>query len=417
MISIILILLFLFIILLIRYINLSKTLKELNLSLKQISKGNRSDYLTPSGIKDFGETIKEIGLFIEDLLERMRVIEKDKKRIEAVLMNISDGILITDIHDTVRFSNYAACKLLSTDESIEGKKLIEITRNINLIDLIKKSIEQKKMMLDELIISKNNKEIHLIATAIPLFLEDSVVDIVITLHDVTRLKKLEEMRKDFVANVSHEIKTPLTAIKGFTETLLDGALNDKDNALRFLNMIKNHSDRLNRLVDDLLALSRIELGDIKMNTSKVDINNIIETVFLTLSEKATQKGLTLKKIIPLEIEAIEADRDKLIQILLNLVENSIKFTEKGEILVGLDKSDGKKIIYVQDTGIGIPQNHIHRLGERFYRVDRARSRELGGTGLGLAIVKHLVNAHGWNMAIESEINKGTRVNIIIGNHS
>lgn len=413
MILIIIILLLILVLLFIRYISVSKKLKELNLSLKQISKGNLSALLSSSGIKNIDETTKEIGLFIENLIEKNNIIEKDKKRIEAVLRNISDGILISDIQGIIKFTNNAAFNLLSANESIEGKKLIEITRNIKLIDIIKNAVEKKKIISEELSLSRNHQEIHLIATAIPLLSEDSVTDVVITLHDITRLKKLEEMRKDFVANVSHEIKTPLTAIKGFTETLIDGALNDKENALRFLNMIKNHSDRLNRLVDDLLALSRIELGDIKMNITEVDIDNVVETVFLTLREKALQKGLFLKKSIPSGIKTIKADRDKLIQILLNLVDNGIKFTEKGEVTVGVDELEGGQILFVQDTGVGIPQNHIHRLGERFYRVDRARSRELGGTGLGLAIVKHLVHAHGWNMKIQSELNKGTRVNISI----
>ncbi|MBU4321049.1 MAG: PAS domain-containing sensor histidine kinase, partial [Nitrospinae bacterium] len=252
----------------------------------------------------------------------------------------------------------------------------------------------------------------------------------------TRLKQLEDVRKDFVANVSHEIKTPITAIKGFAETLLGGAIDDKENASRFLQAIKNHSERLNSLVEDLLTLSRIEFGDIKIEKTAVSLDDVIDTVFTTLRDKAEVKGIYLKKEIPENLGEIKTDRNRLTQILLNLVDNGIKFTETGGVTVrvrslesgvwsekdlisGL-KTPNSKLqnfveILVEDTGIGIPQKHLSRLGERFYRVDSSRSRELGGTGLGLAIVKHLVKAHGWEMKIESTQGKGTIVSILCRN--
>jgi two-component system phosphate regulon sensor histidine kinase PhoR len=229
-----------------------------------------------------------------------------------------------------------------------------------------------------------------------------------------------------VANVSHEIKTPITAIRGFAETLLEGALDDKENAYKFLETIKNHSERLNSLVSDLLTLSRIELGDIKIEKETVDLNNVVDTVFETLKEKAQSKGLYLKKEISPMAPEVRADRNRLIQILLNLVDNGIKFTEKGGVTIKVQSvrenpelltlnSQPRNFteISVEDTGIGIPKKHLSRLGERFYRVDKARSREMGGTGLGLAIVKHIVKAHDWEMQIESIPGKGTTVKIIV----
>jgi two-component system phosphate regulon sensor histidine kinase PhoR len=251
----------------------------------------------------------------------------------------------------------------------------------------------------------------------------------LSFHDITRLRQLEDMRKDFVANVSHEIKTPITAIKGFAETLLGGAIDDKENASKFLQTIKNHSERLNSLVEDLLTLSRIELGDIKIEKTAVSLDDVIDTVFTTLRKKADIKGLYLRKEIPENLGEIRADRNRLTQILLNLVDNGIKFTETGGVtviirsekdLISELKTQNSKLadfleISVEDTGIGIPQKHLPRLGERFYRVDSSRSRELGGTGLGLAIVKHLVKAHGWEMKIESTQGKGTIVSILCRN--
>jgi two-component system phosphate regulon sensor histidine kinase PhoR len=270
-------------------------------------------------------------------------------------------------------------------------------------------------------------------TAAPFSVRGELSGVVLAFHDITRLKQLENVRKDFVANVSHEIKTPITAIKGFAETLLEGALDDRENAYKFLGTIKNHSERLNSLVSDLLTLSRIELGDIKIEKESVSLDNVIDSVFETLREKAQSKGLYLRKVISPGPQEIKADRNRLIQILLNLVDNGIKFTEQGGVTVKVrsaefemwNKEVSKGIpqseiaiphsleISVEDTGIGIPKKHLSRLGERFYRVDKARSRELGGTGLGLAIVKHLVKAHGWAMEIESTPGKGTVVKIII----
>jgi two-component system phosphate regulon sensor histidine kinase PhoR len=266
------------------------------------------------------------------------------------------------------------------------------------------------------------------ATAAPFYSSNTgeeLAGVVLTFHDITRLRKLEEIRKDFVANVSHEIKTPITAIKGFAETLLEGALDDRENARKFLETIKNNSERLNSLVNDLLTLSRIELGAITITKTFVNLDEVLDTVFETLKEKTRSKDLYLKKQITPEIKEIHADRDRLIQILLNLVDNGIKFTEKGGVTVKV-KSEEKYPelltlnsqlrdfveISVEDTGIGIPKKYLARLGERFYRVDRARSRELGGTGLGLAIVKHLVNALGWEMKIESTEGRGTLVRLI-----
>jgi two-component system phosphate regulon sensor histidine kinase PhoR len=290
------------------------------------------------------------------------------------------------------------------------------------MELIESVVEKKEKVSREIEITRPG-DLYILATATPFYSpkpENELSGVVLLFHDITRLRKLEEMRKDFVANVSHEIKTPITAIKGFAETLIEGALNDRDNALKFLGTIRNHSERLNSLVNDLLTLSSIELGDILITKKTFNLNEIIDTVFATLQEKAQGKGLYLRKEATPEIMEIDADRDRLIQILINLVDNGIKFTDTGGITI-IVKSEKLQVeeeekdfitISVADTGAGIPKKHLPRIGERFYRVDSARSRELGGTGLGLAIVKHLVKAHGWEMKIESTEGQGTTVHLI-----
>ncbi len=381
--------------------------------LKELSSGNMSARLFTSRPGKLDTIARDIIAIIEKTSIRLGFAEAEMQRMEAILRGMSDGVLITDMHDTVILANRTFKKLLSVTENIEGKQIMDVVRNAQLIEIVRRALESWEIISDEISVARGNREIFLIATAVPIYSEDSVRGIVLTLHDITRLRQLEEVRKDFVANVSHEIKTPITAIKGFAETLLDGALDDKDNAVRFLIMIKNHSERLNSLVDDLLALSGIELGDVKINKTEVSLEQVIDTVFLMLKDKADRKGLYLSKELPQSAQAIAADKDKLIQIIINLVDNGIKFTEKGGVTVGIDNTGGRVALFVQDTGIGIPSRYLIRLGERFYRVDSARSRELGGTGLGLAIVKHLVGAHGWSMRIESQYGNGTRVNVII----
>ena len=400
-----------------RLSRISSSIKEISYFLKELSAGNLNARLFPKGKGGIDDIAKDIASLMEKTKTRLDFAEAEMQRMEAILRGMSDGVLITDVRGMVILANQPFRSLISANEDIEGKQIMEVLRNAQLIDIFRKTLESERVISEEISVSGPHKDMYLIATAVPVYSRDlagdSVTGTVLTLHDITRLKQLEEMRKDFVANVSHEIKTPITAIKGFAETLLDGAMDDRGNAVRFLGMIKSHSERLNSLVDDLLTLSRIELGDIPIKKTEVGMENVIDTVFMTLREKADRKGLYLKKAISDGTQTIYADKDKLIQITLNLVDNGIKFTEKGGVTVGIDETGGRVTLYVQDTGVGVLPIHLHRLGERFYRVDRARSRDLGGTGLGLAIVKHLVSAHDWNMRIESETGKGTRVNIII----
>lgn len=396
-----------------RLSRISASIKEISVLLKELSSGNLDARLFPKGKGELDGIVTDIASLMEKTKTRLDFAETEMQRMEAILRGMSDGVLITDIRGMVILANQPFRSLMSVNDDIEGKQIMEVLRNAQLIDIFRNALESGRITSEEISISRPHKDMHLIATAVPVYSGDSVTGTVLTLHDITRLKQLEEMRKDFVANVSHEIKTPITAIKGFAETLLDGAMDDKENAVRFLGMIKAHSERLNSLVDDLLTLSRIELGDITIKKTEVNVEQIVDTVFMTLREKADRKGLYLKKAISDGTQTIYADKDKLIQIMLNLIDNSIKFTEKGGVTVGIDETGGRITLYVHDTGIGVSPNHLHRLGERFYRVDRARSRELGGTGLGLAIVKHLVSAHDWNMRIESEYGHGTKVNIII----
>lgn len=396
-----------------RHYRISLSAIEIKRFIQDLSAGNLNARLFLKTKTPLDEIIKGINSFLEVTKAKLDSADEEMQRMEAILRGMTDSVLIVDTTGGILLANRPFRKIFRVDKNIEKKQFMEVIRNSQLIDIFRKAMDSWEIISEEIIVSRPDRDIYLIATAVPIYSGDSVSGIVLTLHDITRLNQLEQIRTDFIANVSHEIKTPITAIRGFTETLLETAINDKENAEKFLQMIKNHSERLNSLVDDLLTLSRIEFGDIRVQKTVIDIEEVIDTVISTFREISQKKGLYLKKNIPEDKISIFADKNRLIQILLNLVDNGIKFTEHGGVTIGITKTTNNIVIFVEDTGIGIPPLHLNRIGERFYRVDRARSRELGGTGLGLAIVKHLLKAHGWDMKIESIQEKGTKFSIII----
>jgi len=216
------------------------------------------------------------------------------------------------------------------------------------------------------------------------------------------------MRSDFVANVSHELKTPLTSIKGFVETLLEGALDDKENNRNFLKIIYDHTERLNNLVEDLLSLSHLESKEIILNKKSFNLRQQLEEAISTFKAQLKKNGIEVKNELPISI-SVTADQDRMEQVFTNLIDNAIKFNkEKGAIRIYIQEVNGKIKVFVEDKGIGIPEKDIPRIFERFYRVDKARSRELGGTGLGLSIVKHIVELHGGNVGVESAEGLGSK---------
>ncbi len=233
-------------------------------------------------------------------------------------------------------------------------------------------------------------------------------------HDVTRLKELESIRKEFVGNVSHELRTPLSLIKGFAQTLLDGAMHDPEQAARFLQKIDKHSDRLLFLIEDLLAISRLESGQVALNLQQLCLRDLAQRVVEDLALPAAARQTSLVNRIPASL-SVRADADRLSQVFFNLTENAIKYGKtSGRVLLGARETDAQKVeVSIADDGPGIPPDAIGRVFERFYRVDRARSRESGGTGLGLAIVKHIIQAHGGEAWVKSDLGKGASFHFTI----
>jgi len=294
-----------------------------------------------------------------------------------------------------------------------GRTILEAFRNIPLRDALERFRTTGETIFQEITLGDGNPIVLDVTISGMQDETDGERKTILVFHDVTRLKKLERIRTDFVANVTHEIKTPLTAIIGFVETLEQGAVDDTDKARAFLRTIHDNAQRLNRLVDDLLTLSGIELGEAPLRPERLAVGEVLDRTLAVVAERIAEKRLNIIRKIDADLPPIRADRDRLVQILLNLLDNAVKFTPaEGTITVAaLPGAEGELIVRIADTGVGIPKGEIPRLGERFYRADKTRSRELGGTGLGLSIVKHLMKMHRGRMSIESTPGRGTTVSL------
>lgn len=351
-----------------------------------------------------------INYLVEELKDKIRLAHEEKSKLMTALTSINEGVVILNQDERIEFISPSLAGILSSPyEEFLGKSLLEAFRNAEL----QKAFDSFKQTRQNA-----SREIAL-GSADSVIMSVSLSDvqeypgepkIMIVFHDVTRLKKLERVRTDFVANVTHEIRTPLTAIIGYLETLQSGALDRPDDARRFIDIMLKQGQRLNRLVEDLMTISKIELGEVLLRFEDISLTEAAENVITLLGAKAAAKAITIQNQLPQNLPAIRADRDRLSQVLVNVLDNAVKFTpEGGLVTLAAREEAGAIIMTISDTGIGIPREEIQRLGERFYRVDKTRSRELGGTGLGLSIVKHLMMAHGGTMELESQLGQGTTV--------
>lgn len=392
--------------------HLRRLLRQITDFSKSLSRGEIDKRLFLKNAGEFNEIADNLTSMSVKLQGIIAQNEEERNRLNVILKSVPDALLIIDAKGNIILSSSSAREFFG-DVRMTGMQFIEVVRNQEFSDLVDNMRKTLSPGLTEFRMEAP-EERYLTVRVSPLFYkENELSGFVAVFHDITQIEKLEQVRKDFVANVSHEIKTPVTAIKGFADTLLEGAIDDRGNAVKFLQTIKSNSERINSLVDDLMTISRIELGVISVEKTSINAEDVFENVLEVFKDKAAVKNISLKVSLSTELKQISADRNRLIQILTNLVDNAIKFTEKGVVTLGDGEENGRTFLFVEDTGIGIPQKHLPRLGERFYRVDPARSRKMGGTGLGLAIVKHLVKAHGWEMHIESAPGKGTKVKIYL----
>ncbi|MBC1485876.1 two-component system histidine kinase PnpS [Listeria seeligeri] len=355
-----------------------------------------------------------VNMLAESLETQMFEIKQNEQRLNAIVQNLVSGVMLINADKQVIMTNRTMYQILGETE-ITGKPFYEVIKSFALSQLIDATFETKTMQQKEIILYFP-REMILDASVSPILAEDGeITGIILLLHDITQIRHLENVRSEFVTNVSHELKTPVTALKGFAETLLDGAMYDEALLKKFLTIIKEESDRLHRLIMDILALSRIEQNPVTENVGTVDVDDVIDQSVRTIFELATEKNIQVsapEKTIPPVI--IETNRDQLQQILINLLSNAINYTPvDGKVEVKLMERESEVIIEVTDNGIGIPAKDIDRVFERFYRVDKARSRHSGGTGLGLSIVKHLVENCGGRIEVESQEEVGSTFRVTL----
>ena len=392
--------------------HLRRLLHQITEFSQSLSRGEIEKRLFLRNAGEFNEIAVNLTAMSSTLQGIMAQTEEEKGRLNVILKSVPDALLIIDARGVITLSSSSARDFFG-DGIMAGMPFIDVVRNHEFSDLVGEVRKTLSPGMTEFRIDFPEEK-YLSVRVSPLFYKGQELSgFVAIFHDITQIEKLEQVRKDFVANVSHELKTPITAIKGFADTLLEGAVDDKEHALRFIQTIKANSERINSLVDDLMTISKIELGVIKVEKSLIDVTDVCGTVTELFQDKAKAKGLFLQASPDPDILQINADKNRLIQILTNLVDNAVKFTEKGGVTFGTEKDGDRAVVFVEDTGTGVAAKYIPRLGERFFRVDPARSRKMGGTGLGLAIVKHLVKAHGWNMQIESVHGQGTKVRIFL----
>jgi two-component system phosphate regulon sensor histidine kinase PhoR len=339
--------------------------------------------------------------------DQQQLHEQFEIRQQALFNGMIEGVLLLDGQGRVQMLNESLRKFFGITTDIRGQTIMEAFRWHELAALAARLQAEKKITEAEVEIHRATRRSLQVNASIVQGHGGAAPGQLFVFRDVTRIKELENMRQEFVGNVSHELRTPLSLIKGFAQTLLDGAKDDPEQASRFLQKIDKHSDRLLFLIEDLLAISRLESGHAALNPQKVDMSDLAKRVLEDLSARAAGRKTVMENKIPART-VIWADADRLQQVLFNLIENAIKYGRAaGCVTVGAAWEGPEKLkMWVADDGPGIPQDAIGRVFERFYRVDRARSRESGGTGLGLAIVKHIVQAHGGEVWAKSELNKG-----------
>jgi two-component system phosphate regulon sensor histidine kinase PhoR len=362
---------------------------------------------------EIGQLALALNQMSEEIQDDIQTITEEKNELRAILSSMAEGVIVVDKDEKILLINSSGEEMLDlSTEKVTGKFLWEMVRKEELVSLVKRVLitgneEDIEMTFDFPVA----RVLH--AQAAPIPSEGrNIFGVVMVFHDITELKQLEKLRREFVANVSHELKTPLTSIKGFVETLMEDVISDPENSMKFLKIIQQHTERLDNLVNDLLELSSIETGELPMNFEKIGLKELIAHTAVSFADRLSHKNQVLNITVSPEDLDGWIDEEKMQRALSNLLDNAHKYTPAGgQIEISAIQELDRIKIEVSDNGEGIPSEHLPRIFERFYRVDKARSRQLGGTGLGLAIVKHIVLAHSGEISVESKVGAGTRFTI------
>jgi two-component system phosphate regulon sensor histidine kinase PhoR len=378
---------------------LARPLTTMTHAARAMAKGKFQTPLPEPSGDELGELARALATLRNQLAARIEELRAEGDKLRTILNGMKEGVALIQ-EGRVTVANSAFAEMIGATVPLEGRSPLEAARLPELAEAIHASIEERQPEQRELQVGNR----HLSVDALPLGTPESEQTVVV-LQDLTESRKLERLRRDLVANASHELRTPVAAILGAAETLSAGAAEDAEARASFVDILLRHAQRLSRLTTDLLDLSRLEAG-YRPRIETVDVAEVVQTVVGSLASKAGAKQILLENATP--AVTVAAERPALEQVLTNLVDNAIKYTTQGgSVRVTAEPEEGQVRIVVADTGVGIAAEHLPRLWERFYRVDAARSRELGGTGLGLAIVKHLVLSHGGSVDVESEVGRGS----------
>ncbi|HYL84604.1 MAG TPA: ATP-binding protein [Candidatus Angelobacter sp.] len=364
-----------------------------------------------------GDALESLAVSMNETAARLdttiHTLRDERNLSAAILGSMVEGVAVVNATERLLFANQGFAEILELDAPPQsGRALVEVARQTELLESVRQVLNGEPRVQAEIVTGTLRQRFFDVTVASVRAAETSGA--VIVLHDITDLRKLERVRRDFVANVSHEFKTPLTAIQGFAETLLAGALDDPQNRIRFLEIILDHSRRLARLTDDLLELSKMDAERIDLEIRRLNVAQFVQGCVETTQRPAAEKDLRISVNLQQPVPDIAADRRRLAEVLQNLLDNALQYTPSGGQIMVSASGDGDHVTFtVSDTGIGIPQADQPRIFERFYRVDAARSREVGGTGLGLSIAKHLVEAHGGRIWVESDVGQGSQFHFTV----
>ncbi len=387
--------------------NIARPLTELTASARAIRGGDYQRSVPLQSRGELGELATAFNQMRVDLADRVAQLEDNNEQMSTVLGGMVEGVLAVDAQRHVLLANRACRSLLGISTSeVAGRTLLEVVRNGEIDAAVSEAMTSDKTLEREITLIGPPRRV--ISVFVTRFVTGPKPGAVVVLHDITELRRLENLRREFVANVSHELKTPLASIKAYAETLRMGAINDAEHNLGFVDRISEQAEQLNRLIVDLLHLARVEAGQEAFQFTRVDVASVVERCVAQVKQLAEQKGTALRITASSEPITVWADSDGVFTILSNLVGNAVKYTPSGgEVEVRWHRQDDNVVLEVCDTGIGIAPEDRERIFERFYRVHKARSRELGGTGLGLAIVKHLAQSFGGSVSLTSEVNSGS----------
>lgn len=392
---------------------LMKPINELTRVAKVISDGNYDEKIYLNQNDQIGELAETFNMMTFTLRKNIWDLAQKNAELESILTSMNSGLAAINKDYRIALYNDTFVKMLDLPhEDLQDKLFYEVIRELSVFEIIEKSIEEQEPLVDETMIHVDGEDKVIKIVATPIFEKNKrgkSLGTLIVITDVTQIRKLENMRRDFVSNVTHELKTPLTSIRGFVDTLKNGAIDEPDVALRFLDIIDIEADRLTSLIQDILSLSEIEtmVGD--KNIDMYAMGDILEEVVDIIPKDKPDVDILID--IEEELPLFECNKNRIKQLMINLVDNSMKYTDHGHVKVQCYEEFRYLNIVVEDTGIGIEHKHLSRLFERFYRVDKGRSRKMGGTGLGLSIVKHIVELYHGEINIESEVDKGTTITI------